>query len=448
MLDTDTIAAIATPPGRGGIGIIRLSGSNARRIGEAICNKPLTPRLATTAAFRNTQQQAIDYGIAIFFAGPASFTGEDVVELQGHGGPVILDMLLETVIRCGARAAEPGEFSKRAFLNDKIDLAQAEAIADLIDASSRQAATTALRSLTGEFSQQINRIAADMLQLRMYVESAIDFPEEEIDFLNDGVIGTKLNALLNQLQQLLANADQGALLKEGIHITLAGAPNAGKSSLLNALAGQESAIVSDIAGTTRDIVKESILIDGIPIHISDTAGIRDSSDVIENLGIERSKQAAQQCDLLLLIVDGSTSELHTERDQLLQQLPDLREKPIILIDNKADISGNTVGINGDTVTISAKQNRGIDALRSAIKQAVNAQDNNETTFLARRRHLDALHQALSYLASGREQLQHYQAGELLAEDLRLSHDALGRITGKISADDLLGVIFSSFCIGK
>ena len=448
MLDTDTIAAIATPPGKGGIGIIRLSGRKALSIGEAICQKSLPVRIAKTSIFVNSEQQPIDHGLALYFAGPASFTGEDVVELQGHGGPVILDMLLEAAIAFGARAAEPGEFSKRAFLNDKIDLTQAEAIADLIDASSRQAATTALRSLSGEFSQQVDAIAANMLQLRMYVESAIDFPEEEIDFLNDGNIANKLETLIQQLTTLIANADQGAILKEGIHITLAGAPNAGKSSLLNALAGQESAIVSDIAGTTRDIVKESILIDGIPIHISDTAGIRRSDDVIENMGIERSKQAAEQCDLLLLIIDGSAQNPTQEQQLLLDQLPDLRKKPIIVIDNKADISGKPISQVGNTVCISAKKNLGIDVLRQAIKHAVNAQDTNENTFLARRRHLEALHLALTFLETGSDQLKHYQAGELLAEDLRLGHEALGRITGKISSDDLLGVIFSSFCIGK
>ncbi len=448
MFDTDTIAAIATPPGKGGVGIIRLSGKDAKYIAEQLCQKVLEPRIAQFTQFSYPPQNAIDSGLAIYFKSPASFTGEDVVELQGHGGPIIMDMLMEAVIECGARAAKPGEFSQRAFLNDKIDLTQAEAIADLIDASSRQAATSALRSLSGSFSREVTTIANNMLQLRMYVESAIDFPEEEIDFLSDGHIARQLQTIIDQLQTLLNNADQGSILRDGIHISLAGAPNAGKSSLLNALAGQESAIVTDIAGTTRDVIKETILIDGIPIHISDTAGIREANDEVERIGIQRSLKAAENCDLLILVIDGSQNTFDQQKQYLLSQTPELANKPLLLVHNKTDLSHNPIGVRDGIIYLSAKNGQGITHLREEIKIAANVGNTGEGSFLARRRHIDALKTTLDFLYKGQQQLHTYQAGELLAEDLSYAHKALGEITGKVSSDDLLGVIFSSFCIGK
>lgn len=448
MLDTDTIAAIATPPGKGGVGIIRLSGNKALTIATQICQRELTPRYAHFSSFQDAAATTIDHGVAIYFKAPASFTGEDVVELQGHGGPVIMDMLLQSCIDFGARVAEPGEFSKRAFLNDKIDLTQAEAIADLIDASSRQAATSALRSLNGDFSEQVDAVAQQLLTLRMYVESAIDFPEEEIDFLSDGHISNQLNIVINSVQTLLKEADQGAVLRDGIHISLAGAPNAGKSSLLNALAGVESAIVTDIAGTTRDVIRESVLIDGIPVHISDTAGLRDANDEVERIGIERSLSEVEKADLLLLVIDASQGDAAQQAQQLREQHQDLAQKPCVTVYNKCDLIGQQPYQGEHSVSLSAKTGAGIDLLRTAIKQHTQTNFSGESSFLARKRHIDALRQCLHFLHTGKEQLELHHAGELLAEDLSYAHKHLGQITGKVSADDLLGVIFSSFCIGK
>lgn len=448
MLDTDTIAALATANGKAGIGIVRVSGAKALEIGMAVCKTALPPRHAKFCSFHNHYDEAIDKGLAIFFQAPASFTGEDIVEFQAHGGPVILDMLMEAVLHHGARPAQPGEFSKRAFLNDKIDLAQAEAIADLIDASSRQAANSALRTLDGVFSKHVQTLADAIMQLRMYVESAIDFPEEEIDFLNDGVIANKLETLINQLHDLLDNAEQGKKLRDGIHIALAGSPNAGKSSLLNALAGSETAIVTDIAGTTRDVVRENILIDGIPVHISDTAGLRQANDEVERIGIERSLKEAARCDLLILVIDGNIGDIDTQAQQLLRHLTLLEQKPIIIVDNKCDLSGRAATQCDNHISLSAKTGDGIALLRNQIKQSAGIGDIGEGSILARRRHIDALQQSLKYLLIGQQQLVEYEAGELLAEDLSLAHRAIGEITGRVSSDELLGVIFSSFCIGK
>lgn len=455
-LDQDTIAAIATPPGKGGVGIIRLSGSKSQQIAKAISGKEqFQPRYAYYANFYQQQDKAqlLDQGIILFFNGPHSFTGEDVVELQGHGGPVILDAILQECIRLGARMARPGEFSERAFLNNKIDLAQAEAIADLIDSASIEAAKNAVRSLQGEFSKKIHHLVEKVIQLRLFVEAAIDFPEEEIDFLNDGRVKRKLDAVINECQQLIAQAQQGRILQEGMKVVIAGKPNAGKSSLLNALAGFDAAIVTDIAGTTRDVLKENILIDGMPLHIIDTAGLRDSPDIVEQEGIRRAWQAIDDADAILLVIDASKDDINdsdvwpefTQRLRAHHQLTIIANK-CDLTEKSASVQQNTDGI--PVIHISAKQHLGIDLLRNQLKKLAGYQQQNEGNFTARRRHLDALEKALDYLDKGHQQLVNTGAGELLAEDLRYSQQHLNEITGEFSADDLLGKIFSSFCIGK
>lgn len=465
---TDTIAAIATPPGRGGVGIIRVSGPAARSIANTICGRHLEPRHATYGPFFEQAEgapQIIDQGIALFFPGPHSFTGEDVLELQGHGGPIILDCLLREVIRLGVRQARPGEFSERAFLNDKLDLAQAEAIADLIDSASEQAARNALRSLTGAFSDKINVLLEQLITLRLYVEAAIDFPEEEIDFLADGKIASALQKVIDAVATVLFTARQGSLLREGMTVVIAGAPNAGKSSLLNALAGRETAIVTAIAGTTRDVLREHIQIDGMPLHIIDTAGLRDSPDEIEQEGIRRAWREIEQADHILLVVDGCSADTNLPLDPA-QLWPasapvSLGQQPITVVRNKCDISGHAPGINNpgitrpqiaegatSTIDLSAKTGAGIDVLRNHLKNSIGYQAGIEGTFSARRRHLDALERTLIALHAGQQQLLTQNAGELLAEDLRLAQQSLGEITGKFTPDDLLGRIFSSFCIGK
>ena len=449
----DTIAAQATAPGRGGVGIIRVSGRNATTIAQSILGHLPKPRYAHYGAFHDTQGQEIDQGIALYFPGPNSFTGEDVLELQGHGGPVVMDFLLKRVLTLGARLANPGEFSERAFLNDKLDLAQAEAIADLIDASSVQAAQSALRSLQGEFSRRIHALVEALIQLRIYVEAAIDFPEEEIDFLADGKVLGDLLAIIDQLQAVQNEARQGSLLREGMSVVIAGRPNAGKSSLLNALAGRETAIVTDIAGTTRDVLREHIHIDGMPLHIIDTAGLRDAPDEVERIGIDRAWQEIRKADRILMMAD-STQTSATAPDDLwhdfVEQLPDLSK--VTVIRNKADISGEKTGkqqVGEHTlISLSAKNGEGIDLLREHLKDCMGFQSTTEGGFMARRRHLDALERAHALLQTGRDQLEHQGAGELLAEDLRQAQQVLNEITGEFSSDDLLGRIFSSFCIGK
>jgi tRNA modification GTPase len=450
MLDSqELIAAIATPPGRGGVGIIRLSGSGVLDVAQQIIGKLPTPRYAHFTDFKQADGQIIDSGLALYFPNPHSFTGEDVLELQGHGGPIIMDMLLKRILQCGARLARPGEFSERAFLNGKIDLAQAEAIADLIDASSEQAARSATRSLQGEFSQKINILVEALIQLRIYVEAAIDFPEEEIDFLSDGKVDHDLLAIESKLEQVLTTAKQGTLLKEGISLVIAGKPNAGKSSLLNCLSGRDSAIVTNVAGTTRDVLREHIQIDGLPLHIIDTAGLRETEDQIEKEGVRRAQQEIKKADVILLVVDSTSAEenlAETYQDILLQQ------KKIILAYNKIDIVSAkplpNMPDNIEVIKLSAKSEQGIPELKQAIKQAVSFNANQEDQFIARRRHLDALLRAQAFLAQGKIQLQENKAGELLAEDLLRTQQALSEITGEFSADDLLGKIFSSFCIGK
>src|SRR5690554_2371746 len=453
-MSRDTIAAIATAQGRGGVGIVRVSGQLAKQIAEQMTGRELKPRYAHYGPFYAEQQQALDEGLALYFAGPNSFTGEDVLELQGHGGPVILDLLLQRCVELGARLARPGEFSERAFLNDKLDLAQAEAIADLIEASSVQAARNALRSLQGEFSKQVHQLTEQLISLRIFVEAAIDFPEEEIDFLADGQILNQLIQVRESLTHVIHKAGQGVLLRDGMNVVIAGRPNAGKSSLLNALAGHEAAIVTDIAGTTRDTLREHIHIDGMPLHITDTAGLRETTDQVEKIGVQRALQAIDQADRILLVVDSQSAEAANPFvlwPEFLTQPPP-RTK-VTLIRNKIDLSGEPAGIKEFTdghcsISLSAREGEGIELLRDHLKSCMGYQQSGEGTFSARRRHLQALHQASHSLANGYQQLMHSQAGELLAEDLRQAQQKLGEITGEFSADDLLGRIFSSFCIGK
>lgn len=445
FMTRDTIAACATPPGRGGVGIIRISGPSVKTIANQLLGDLPTPRMAAHRLFLDDQGRAIDDGLALYFPGPNSFTGEDVLELQGHGGPVVIDMLLERVFTAGARPARPGEFSERAYLNDKLDLAQAEAIADLIDSNTQQAARSALRSLQGEFSQRIQSLAEKMVELRVYVEAALDFPDEEIDFLADESVQGRLSAIEINLDQIFDEARQGSLLREGMNLVLAGKPNAGKSSLLNALSGREAAIVTHIPGTTRDVLKESIHIDGMPLHITDTAGLRDSDDPVEQEGIRRAWQAIEQADILLLLIDDSQDK-SVEEGLIRDRLP--AELRVIEVYNKIDISHRPEGLHGDEIGISAHTGAGIDDLKQLLKEHMGFHDIEEGQFLARRRHLHALEKAQDHVISAREQLEVYNAGELMAEELRQAHDHLGEITGKMTSDDLLGAIFSSFCIGK
>ncbi len=455
-----TIVAIATPSGRGGVGIIRISGVKVRDIALEILgifakntkNTFPTPRKATYTPFLDANQQTIDDGIALYFPAPHSFTGEDVLELQGHGGQVVLDMMMRRCLELGAVMAKPGEFSERAFLNDKLDLAQAEAISDLIDSSSEQAARSAIRSLQGEFSNKVNHLLKALIQLRMFVEAALDFPDEEIDFLADDSVIKKLENIKQQLNELSSTAKQGSLLRDGMHLVIAGRPNAGKSSLLNALAGQDSAIVTEIAGTTRDVLRESINLDGMPLHIVDTAGLRESDDLVEQIGIQRAWQEIEKADLILLLMDAQTG-LGKEEQEILEKLPS--QLPVLKVFNKIDLLSETDPLVADgsptdnsAINISAKFNTGIDALREALKESMGYQAASESTFIARRRHLHALQETQEAVKRGKAQLTDFNAGELLAEELRIAQDALGRITGQFTPDDLLAEIFSSFCIGK
>ena len=440
----ETIVAPVTPPGRGGVSIVRVSGLLTQTILKQVLKTTPEPRFAHYLSFYAKDGSVLDEGLAIFFPNPNSFTGEDVLELQGHGGPVVVDCLIQRIIQLGARMAKPGEFSERAFLNGKMDLAQAEAVADLINASSEQAAQSAMRSLQGEFSKKIKKLVEALIHLRTYVEAAIDFPEEEIDFLSDGKVEADLNDIIAELENIKNTAKQGALLSEGMSVVIAGEPNVGKSSLLNCLSQREAAIVTDIAGTTRDILREHINIDGMPLHIIDTAGLRESEDVIEKEGIKRAKQAINEADEILLVVDV------TKKQKVgLTKFP--KNKPITVVKNKIDLTQQSPGIKEkDTVTeiaLSAKTGTGIDLLKTHLKKTVGFQA-KEGTFIARRRHLDALHRANTFLQTGKEQLQKNKAGELLAEDLRQAQQALSEITGEFTTDDLLGRIFSSFCIGK
>jgi tRNA modification GTPase len=436
------------------VGIVRVSGPLAGKLATAICQRELKPRYAHYGPFLAAAEQVLDEGLALYFPGPNSFTGEDVLELQGHGGPVVLDLLLRRCLQLGARQARPGEFSERAFLNDKLDLAQAEAIADLIEASSEQAARNALRSLQGEFSRRIHGLTERLISLRIYVEAAIDFPEEEIDFLADGHVLNLLEGVRTDLTEVLREAGQGALLRDGMTVVIAGRPNAGKSSLLNALAGREAAIVTEIAGTTRDVLREHIHIDGMPLHVVDTAGLRATEDQVEKIGVERALKAIGEADRILLVVDATAPEADDPFSlwpEFLDQRPD--PSKVTLIRNKADLSNEAialeVGSDGHvTISLSARSSDGLDLLREHLKACMGYEQTAESSFSARRRHLEALRLAATHLDHGHAQLTLAGAGELLAEDLRLAQQSLGEITGAFSSDDLLGRIFSSFCIGK
>ena len=449
---TDTIAALATPPGRGGLGIVRVSGPLTRTIAEAILGRVPGIRQAEFLSYRDESGEVIDEGLAIFFVSPYSFTGEDVLELQGHGGPVIMDVLLKRIYALGARPARPGEFSERAFLNDKMDLVQAEAVADLIDSASEQAARLAVRSLQGEFSQRVHALVEQLTELRIYVESAIDFPEEEIDFLADGQVQSRLDAVLLELENTQSAAQQGNLVREGMTVVIAGRPNAGKSTLLNALAGRETAIVTDIPGTTRDILREHIHIDGLPLHIIDTAGLRESGDAVEQEGVRRAWAEIEKADRILLLHDA-TREFDADEQALQEQLSQAGP-PLTVVYNKMDLTGKTIETsnikdkNIENMFVSAQTGEGLEQLKQHLKESVGYQASGEGQFMARRRHLEALAMAHQHLKKGMKQLREFAAGEILAEELRLAQQALGEITGEVTADDLLGKIFSSFCIGK
>lgn len=451
--DQDTIVAQATAPGKGGVGIIRVSGKLATAACDLILHKIPKTRYAEYLPFYDSQKNLIDQGIALYFQAPNSFTGEDVLELQGHGGQVILTILMEELVKLdGIRFAQPGEFSQRAFLNDKLDLTQAEAIADLIDATSTQAAKSALLSLQGEFSKQINQLLEKIIHLRMYVEAAIDFPEEEIDFLSDDNVTNGVAALVAQIEYTIQSARQGALLRDGMKVVIAGRPNAGKSSLLNQLSGKETAIVTDIAGTTRDVLKEHIHIDGMPLHIIDTAGLRESPDKVEQIGIDRAWQEINQADRILFLLDSTETRANKPEDiwpEFYQKIPD--HNKITIVRNKIDLSQETARIdlsNIPTIAISASTGDGIALLKDHLKTCMGFEQTTEGQFSARSRHIDALISAKEHIYIGDEQLREFRAGELLAEELRIAQQFLSEITGEFTSDDLLTHIFSSFCIGK
>jgi len=448
MNPTDTIAAIATPPGRGGIGIVRISGPNAAAIAYELTGHTPRPRRAQLRAFQDEEGGALDTGLVLYFPGPDSFTGEDVLELQGHGGAVVMDMLLKRVLELGARQAKPGEFSERAFLNDKLDLAQAEAIADLIDSGSEQAARAALRSLSGEFSSRVEMLVEHLTVLRAYVEAAIDFPDEEVDFLTEGAVAGRLAAIRNDFEDLADAASQGSLMREGLTVVIAGRPNAGKSSLLNRLAGHDAAIVTDIPGTTRDLLRERIDIDGLPLHLTDTAGLHESGDAVEQEGVRRAWNEMEKADRVLLVVDSALGLTAEDRD-ILERMPRALKPTVIY--NKIDLTAQRPAedeLDGvPSIWLSARTGQGIELLRAHLKRVAGYQQAGEDGFSARRRHLDAMRRAREHLEEAARHVER-RAGELLAEELRLAQLCLSEITGEFTSDDLLGKIFSSFCIGK
>jgi tRNA modification GTPase len=446
----DTIAAIATAPGRGGIGIVRVSGPATRAIAQGLLGRVPLPRHAELHAFHRADASPIDQGLAFYFPAPRSFTGEDVLELHGHGGPVVMELLLQRVLELGARAAGPGEFTQRAFLNDKLDLAQAEAVADLIDSGSAHAARAALRSLQGEFSTLVHELAERVLELRMWVEAAIDFPEEEVDFLADRALNARMDSLHQRFRELAETARQGALLRDGLTVVIAGRPNAGKSSLLNRLAGYDAAIVMPVAGTTRDVLRERIQLDGLPLHVLDTAGLRESPDDVEAEGIRRAHREIARADRVLFIVDAADAEAVAGIEDDLARLP--ADVPRTLIYNKIDRIGAEPRVVEEGATtrvyLCAATGQGLDALREHLKTCVGFHPAAEGALIARTRHLDALRRARAHLDTAHRLLVERHAGELVAQELRDAHQALGEITGEVSSDDLLGRIFSSFCIGK
>jgi tRNA modification GTPase len=439
---TDTIVAAATPPGVGGIGVVRISGSATEQIARRMTGSLPEPRTATYRVFRNDAGEALDAGLALYFPAPASFTGESVLELHGHGGPLVVAGLVDAALELGARMAAPGEFTQRAFINGKLDLAQAEAIADLINSGTAQGARAALRSLSGAFSSAVESLAEQLLTLRMYVESAIDFPEEEIDFLSDEDLASRLDACDASFVELLARAETGRVLRDGYRAVIVGKPNAGKSSLLNQLSGEDTAIVTEVAGTTRDILREEINIDGLAVELVDTAGLREDPDRVEAEGIRRAKEALGNADAVLWIQDATDPTAEALEDELPSGIP------VVRVRNKIDLTDEAAGTDRSVVRLSAKTGEGIELLRQRLREMAGYEDMGEGAFTARRRHVDAIRRAASHFAVGRRALDERRAGELLAEELRLAHDALGEITGKVSADDLLGQIFSSFCIGK
>jgi len=438
---SDTIVAAATPPGTGGIGIVRISGGEAARIGERILGELPQARVAELRSFAGADGEPVDEGIALYFPSPGSYTGEPVIELQGHGGPTVMALLVEAAVAHGARLAEPGEFSKRAFLNDKLDLVQAEAIADLIDSGTAQAARAALRSLSGDFSRAVNELVGQLTNLRVHVEAAIDFPEEEIDFLSDQKLLQRIDDCAAAFETLLATATVGRVLRDGYQVVLVGKPNAGKSSLMNRLSGEETAIVTEIAGTTRDILRERIDIDGLAVELVDTAGLRDNPDIIEQEGIRRARAAMASADAVLWIQDATDDDT----DEIGERVAD--GVPIVVVRNKIDLVDDH-SEDDEAICLSATTGAGLDALRDEIRRLAGYKNLGEGALTARRRHVDALRRAADHFETGRKALSEKRAGELLAEELRLAQQALGEITGTVSSDDLLGLIFADFCIGK
>ena len=470
MTRTDTIVAAATPPGRGGIGIVRISGPKVPEIAAVLVGELPPPRYATFARFLDARREPIDAGLALFFPAPRSYTGEHVLELQAHGGPLVLDALVERVLELGARRAQPGEFTQRAFLNDKLDLAQAEAIADLIDAGSREALRAAMRSLQGEFSAMVRGLAEALIDLRTYVEAAIDFPEEEIDFLADRELTERFQAVRAHFDGVASSAEQGRLLREGMTVVIAGRPNAGKSSLLNRLAGYDAAIVTPIPGTTRDVLRVPLGIDGMPLHVLDTAGLRDGGDAIEAEGIRRAHAEMQRADRVLFVIDAAADPAGAAFREQRARLP--ADVPVTLVFNKCDLvaaqgaevaplapvneatvgkiaAGNfSHGSAPPRIHISALTGEGLEALRAHLKQCVGYRSVEGGAISARRRHLESLSRARAHTEEAARQLAERRAGELVAEELRAAQQALDEITGEFTSDDLLARIFAGFCIGK
>jgi len=437
----DTICAVASPPGQGGVGVIRLSGPASFELAETITGHRPEPRRFHLRNVRDGDGQLIDQALVLGFIGPASFTGEDVVELQAHGSPIVLEMILKRLVELGARRARPGEFSQRAYLNDRMDLTQAEAIADLIAAGSEQAVRAATRSLEGVFSEQVDALQAELVRLRVFVEAALDFPDEDVDFLADGQVIEQLESLLERLDSLLAQAHAGRLLNDGIRVAIIGRPNAGKSSLLNALTRRESAIVTDIPGTTRDVLRETVTLAGLPVTLADTAGLREATDAVEQEGVRRAQREMRAADLIFWVLDDTEPDAHPPPD-----LP--AGVPVFRINNKIDLNGAEPRRVETTVWLSARSGAGLDLLEDLVRDTLGLNREGGGEFSARQRHVDALSQAREPLSRGLDELRATGSGELLAEELRQAADVLGEITGRMSADDLLGEIFSSFCIGK
>lgn len=439
MRTTDTICAIATPPGRGGVGMVRMSGPAVAAVASAVIDGLPEARHARLVRFTDADGEVIDTGIALYFPGPASFTGEDVLELHAHGSPVVLEALVSACVAAGARRAGPGEFTQRAYLNDKLDLAQAEAVADLIDAGSRQAARAARRSLEGVFSQKVTELAEAVTELRVWVEAALDFPDEDVDFLADGQVETRVTGLIGRTRDLIDKARAGRLLTDGIRIAIVGRPNAGKSSLFNALARREAAIVTEVPGTTRDVVRETVVLAGVPATLADTAGLRETGDRVEAEGVRRATAELETADLVFWVTDST--------DEQPGAAPEA-SAPMIRIDNKIDLSGLPAGRHGNAVALSAKTGAGLEVLDARVRELLALQPEGDGEFSARARQVEALERARAHLEAGAAELVSTGSGELLAEELRRAADDLGEITGRLTSDELLGRIFSSFCIGK